>query len=255
MCASSTTPTPDTYKSMDASVPILFDDTTILIPFPETTVTLSTLLKPLKTEVLMKKLHVLMLFKEYFHWKSVVLKGLDWYHHIFDCIRVFPVDLQQHHRHLGTNKTYCDQFGLLDGVCRPYSDKSRYTLTRLLSRDGRLVTLLQVIGMNGTESNLSNRSTAFRLVATFALLLPGFILSNAYISVYTGLLAVPKYDVQIRSVEDVASNPAIMPYINKGSGTHQYLEVVLSVYVDSHYLYNCKIFFVSLKFSPLRKES
>ena len=73
---------------------------------------------------------------------------------------------------------------------------------------------------------MSNRSNSFRIAAYFTLLLPGFILSNAYIGVYTCLLAVPKYDVAIRSIEDVASNPNIYAYVNKGSPTQTFLEVI-----------------------------
>ena len=75
------------------------------------------------------------------------------------------------------------------------------------------------------ESKLDNHWSSFRIAAIFGLLVPGFILSNAFIGVYTGLLAVPKYDVAIRSLEDVTSNPIYKPYVNKGSSTLQYIEV------------------------------
>jgi len=61
---------------------------------------------------------------------------------------------------------------------------------------------------------------------TACILISSLILTNLYSAIYTSLITVPHYNVNIKSIEDVAANPYIKVYGYKGSPTVNYIEVV-----------------------------
>jgi len=66
-------------------------------------------------------------------------------------------------------------------------------------------------------------------VAVASILLPTVVINNAYLGTYISMTAVPMYDIKIRSIGDIATNPNIRSYVNRGSPTQTYLEVFLKL--------------------------
>ena len=60
-----------------------------------------------------------------------------------------------------------------------------------------------------------------------SILLSAFVLVVEYSSIYTAQLAVPSYKVLVKSIEDVAANPAINLYLSKGSPLESYILVCI----------------------------
>ena len=81
-----------------------------------------------------------------------------------------------------------------------------------------------------------SRLLSYRFVCGSALL-ASVVLSNDYSAIYTSILAVPRYQVTIKSIEDVAADPNIKVYLFKDTPTENYIQVI--VYMSYiHYMTN-----------------
>jgi len=61
-------------------------------------------------------------------------------------------------------------------------------------------------------------------------LLASIVLGNIYSGIYTSILAVPRFQVTITSIEDVAANPKIKLYVFKDTPTDNYIKVDITIY-------------------------
>ena len=57
-------------------------------------------------------------------------------------------------------------------------------------------------------------------------LLIAVVFSIIYPAIYTSLLAVPRYTALVKSIEDLAANPAIKVYATDGSPLTSYITVI-----------------------------
>ena len=66
---------------------------------------------------------------------------------------------------------------------------------------------------------------AYRMICG-SILLIAVVANVVYTAIYTSQLAVDRYQVLVKSIEDVAANPAIKVYVTKGSATASYVLVL-----------------------------
>jgi len=58
-----------------------------------------------------------------------------------------------------------------------------------------------------------------------SVLLASVVQGNYYLAIYTSILAVPRFQVTIKSIEDVAVDPNIKVYLFKDTPTENYIQV------------------------------
>lgn len=71
-----------------------------------------------------------------------------------------------------------------------------------------------------------SRLLSYRFVCG-SVLLASVVLGNYYSAIYTSILAVPRFQITIKSIEDVAADPNIKVYLFKDTPTENYVQVVI----------------------------
>ena len=71
----------------------------------------------------------------------------------------------------------------------------------------------------------NRRAVQYRMIVG-CILLSAVVINVIYPAIYTSLLAVPRYKVLVKSIEDVAANQEIKVYITKGTPSANYVMVL-----------------------------
>ena len=72
----------------------------------------------------------------------------------------------------------------------------------------------------------TRRAVRYRMIVG-CILLSAVVNNVVYPAIYTSLLAVPRYKVLVKSIEDVAANQDMKVYVTRGSFTANYVTVSL----------------------------